>query len=243
MTAPGVIWGVGVGPGDPELMTVRADRLIRGARVVAYFRKAGRPGQSRRVVEGMLRADVEEIALEYPVTTEIPVEDPAYADALRPFYEAAADRLRALSAAGVETVVLAEGDPLFYGSFMHLWIRLRGRAPVRVVPGVTGMSACWTAADAPITWGDDALTVLPATLPEADLARRVAACEAMVFMKIGRNLPKLRRVLRGAGVEDRAIYVERGAMPGQTVARLAERDDAPAPYFSMVLVCGEGRRP
>ncbi len=237
------IWGVGLGPGDPELMTVRADRLVRGAGVVAFFRKAGRPGQARRIVEGMLRADALELAMEYPVTTEIDVCDPAYAATLAPFYDLWADRLAGLSAEGREVVTLCEGDPFFYGSFMHLHTRLSHRAPVRVVAGVTGMSACWTATGAPITWGDDALMVLCGTLPEAALAERAAGAEALVVMKLGRNLPKVRRALAAAGLLARAWYVERGAMPGERALPLADRDDAPAPYFSMVLVHGRGRRP
>jgi precorrin-2/cobalt-factor-2 C20-methyltransferase len=243
MTAAGVIHGVGLGPGDPELMTVRADRLVRGARTVAYFRKRGNPGQARRIVEGALRPDAEELAMEYPVTTELPPTDPAYVDLLRPFYDAWADRLAALSAEGREVVVLCEGDPFFYGSFMHLFSRLADRVPVRVTPGVTGMSGCWTASGKPITYGDDILTVLPGTMEEATLADRMRGADALVVMKLGRNLPKVRRALAAAGLLDRAVYVERGQMPGQIVVPLGSKADDAAPYFSMVLVHGEGRRP
>jgi precorrin-2/cobalt-factor-2 C20-methyltransferase len=243
MTEPGVIHGVGLGPGDPELMTVRADRLVRAARVVAYFRKRGNPGQARRIVEGLLHAQAQELAMEYPVTTELPPTDPAYVDQLRPFYDHWADRLAALSAAGREIVVLCEGDPFFYGSFMHLFSRLADRAPVKVTPGVTGMSGCWTASGKPITYGDDVLTVLPGTMDEASLSERMRGADALVVMKLGRNLPKVRRALASAGLLDRAVYVERGQMPGQIVAPLAAKADDSAPYFSMVLVHGEGRRP
>ena len=233
---------VGLGPGDPELMSVRADRLIRGARHVAYFRKAGHGGQARRIVEGMIAPEATEHAMEYPVTTEIPFDDPEYGRLLAGFYEDWAGRLAAL-AGTEEVVVLCEGDPFFYGSFMHLHARLQGRAPVEVVPGITGMSGCWTATGLPITWGDDVLTVLTGTLPEAELARRAAGTDALVVMKTGRNLPKLRRALETAGRLDAAWLVERGTMPGQTVRRLCEADCASAPYFSIVLVHGQGRRP
>ncbi|SEB01666.1 precorrin-2 C(20)-methyltransferase [Rubrimonas cliftonensis] len=241
--AQGRVYGVGVGPGDPELMTVRADRLVRSARHVAYFRKAGRPGQARRIVEGMLCSDAVEHAMEYPVTTEIPLDDPAYAAALAPFYAECAARLLALVGEGEDVVTLCEGDPFFYGSFMHLHARIRGHAAVEIVPGVTGMSAAWTATDEPVTWGDDVLTVLTGTLPEPTLVARMQGADALVVMKVGRNLPKVRRAIAAAGMLERAWLVENAAMPGQTVAPLAAAAERAAPYFSIVIVHGRGRRP
>ena len=188
---------VGLGPGDPELMSVKADRLVRSASHVAYFRKAGRAGQARQIVEGVLAPGAAEYAMEYPVTTEIHFSDPEYNRQLAGFYEDWARKLAQL--AETETVlVLCEGDPFFYGSFMHLHSRLQGRAEVEVVPGITGMSGCWTATGIPVTWGDDVLTVLMATLPEEELEARSRDADALVFMKIGRNLPKLRRALQAS---------------------------------------------
>ncbi len=238
----GTIHGVGLGPGAQDLMSVRSDRLVRGARHVAYFRKAGRPGQARKIVEGMLRADVIEFPMEYPVTTEIPVSDPRYNDCLSDFYAACIDRLAALAHAGEDVVVLCEGDPFFYGSFMHLYTRLQGVAPVAVVPGITGMSGAWTASGAPITWGDDILTVLMGTLPEDELVRRIRDTDALVVMKIGRHLDKLRRAVAAAGREREAWLVEYAAMPDQRVTRLCDAA-AIAPYFSILLIHGQGRRP
>ncbi|MBC7143554.1 MAG: precorrin-2 C(20)-methyltransferase [Rhodobacteraceae bacterium] len=232
---------VGLGPGDPELMSVRADRLVRGAAHVAYFRKAGRAGQARQIVKGMIGEGVSEYPMEYPVTTEIHFSDPEYNRLLAEFYEDWAKKLAEL--AETETViVLCEGDPFFYGSFMHLHSRLQGRAEVEVVPGITGMSGCWTATGVPITWGDDVLTVLMATLPEEELAMRARDADALVVMKIGRNLPKLRRALATAGRLGAAWIVERGTMEGQRVQRLSEADEV-TPYFSIVVVHGQGRRP
>jgi precorrin-2/cobalt-factor-2 C20-methyltransferase len=238
----GTIHGVGLGPGAADLMSVRADRLVRGARHLAFFRKRGRPGHARRLVEGMLRPDVVEYAMEYPVTTELAVSDPAYNAQLAAFYAESAAHLEALARAGEEVVVLCEGDPFFYGSFMHLHARLAGAVPVAVVPGVTGMSGAWTASGAPITWGDDVLTVATATLPEAELTRRVSDTDALVVMKVGRHLPKLRRALAAAGREHAAWLVEHAAMPEQRVVPLAEAGTT-APYFAIVLVHGQGRRP
>lgn len=242
MSRTGTIHGVGLGPGAQDLLSVRADRLVRGARHVAYFRKAGRPGQARRIAEGMLHQNAIEIAMEYPVTTEIPLTDPRYNSCLSDFYADCTARLTALAQSGEDVVVLCEGDPFFYGSFMHLYTRLSGTVPVEVVPGITGMAGAWTATGAPITWGDDVLTVLMATLPEVDLTRRIRDTDALVVMKIGRNLPKLRRAVAAAGREDAAWLVEHAAMPGQRVTKLTEADSV-TPYFSILLIHGQGRRP
>ena len=239
----GVIHGVGLGPGDPELMSVRADRLVRSAAHVAYFRKAGRKGRARAIVEGMLPATSREYPMEYPVTTEIPFSDPEYARLLSGFYADWADRLSALAAKGEDVVVLCEGDPFFYGSFMHLHSRLKDRTAVEIVPAVTGMSAAWTATGAPVTWGDDVMAVLMATLPEDDLTRRMRDADAVVVMKIGQNIEKVRRALRAAGRYDDAWLIEYAAMPNQTVRRLADAEDRDMPYFSIVVVHGQGRRP
>jgi len=144
----GTIHGVGLGPGAADLLSVRADRLVRGTRHIAYFRKAGRPGQARRIAEGILREDAVEIAMEYPVTTEISLSDPRYNECLSAFYAQCTQRLIDLSSAGHDIVVLCEGDPFFYGSFMHLHSRLTGVVPVAVVPGITGIPA-WRAHGTP----------------------------------------------------------------------------------------------
>ena len=232
----------GLGPGDPDLISVRSDRLIRSAAHVAYFRKPGRQGQARRIVDGMLAQGVTEYAMEYPVTTEIPLGDPEYNRLLAEFYDVWANRLADLCATQ-EVIVLCEGDPFFYGSFMHLYTRLRERITVEVIPGITGMSGCWTATGTPITWGDDVLTVLPGTLPQDDLAARAAQTDALVVMKTGRNLPKIRRALETAGRLEDAWLVERGTMPNQRILRLADLPDGDAPYFAIVIVHGHGRRP
>jgi precorrin-2/cobalt-factor-2 C20-methyltransferase len=238
----GTIYGVGLGPGAADLMSVRADRLVRGARRLAYFRKAGRPGHARRIVDGLLCADVVEYAMEYPVTTEIAVTDPRYNACLASFYADCAERFAAMAHAGEDVVVLCEGDPFFYGSFMHLHSRLTDVVPVVVVPGITGMSGAWTASGLPISWGDDVLTVLTATLPEAELTRRIADSDAIVVMKIGRHLAKLRRAVAAAGRDAAAWLVEHAAMPEQRLTRLVEASTV-APYFSILVIHGQGRRP
>lgn len=239
----GTIYGVGLGPGDPDLLSVKADRLVRNARHVAFFRKAGRAGQSRRIADPLLPPGVIEFAMEYPVTTEIPLSDPRYNQILSGFYAECTEHLRALAQAGEDVVVLCEGDPFFYGSFMHLHSRLKDDVPVDVVPAITGMSGAWTATGMPITWGDDVLTVLMGTLPEDELARRMGDTDALVVMKIGRNIDKVRRALATAGRAEAAWLVEFATMGDQTVTPLAQAGDRVTPYFSIIVVHGQGRRP
>ena len=239
----GTIYGVGLGPGDPDLMSVRADRLVRGAKHVAFFRKAGRKGQARQIVEGMLANNAIEIPMEYPVTTEIPFEDPRYNEALSAFYGDCEAKLFDLLSSGEDVIVLCEGDPFFYGSFMHLFTRLKDRAPLEVVPAITGMSGAWTATGSPITWGDDVLTVLAGTLSEYDLTKRMAETDALVVMKIGRNIDKIRRALKTAGKYDDAWLVEYATMSKQSVNKLSDVEDGITPYFAIIIVHGQGRRP
>ena len=232
----------GLGPGDPDLMSVRSDRAIRSASHVAYFRKKGRPGQARRIVEGVLAPHAVEYPMEYPVTTELPFDSPEYIHCLATFYDDWASRLAEL-AKTQDVLVLCEGDPFFYGSFMHLYTRLQGRAQVDVIPGIPGMVGCWSATQTPITWGDDVMTVLMGTLPEVELERHMQSADALVIMKTGRNLPRVRRALQATGRLEQAWLVERGTMPGQRVLPLAEVDGNDCPYFAIVLVHGQGRRP
>ncbi len=238
-----VFFGVGLGPGDPDYMTLRALAVLRRADRLVHFCKRGKRGNGRSIADAVVLPDpAREIALAYPVTTELPADDPGYAQAISPFYEEAAARLASELQAGRTVAVLCEGDPFFYGSFMHLWRRLAPSFPTEVVPGVTGMSGCWSRAGTPITWGDDVLTVLPGTLDGAVLTARLRSTDAAVIMKLGRHLPKVRDALREVGLLDRAIYVERGTMPGERAYPLRDKPDDEAPYFSMVLVPGLGRR-
>lgn len=234
----GRLIGVGVGPGDPELMTLKAVRALGAADVVAYFAKLGNESHARAIACRHFRPDAEELALGYPVTTELHRHDEAYRAAIGDFYDEAAARVAARLDAGHTVAVLSEGDPLFYGSYMHLHVRLATRYPTEVIAGVTGMSGCWSLAGAPIAQGDDVLSVLPGTLEEAELARRLGEADAAVIMKVGRNLPKIRRALASAGRLSRALYIERGTMEGGHCEPLAGRGEEPAPYFAIVLVPG-----
>jgi precorrin-2/cobalt-factor-2 C20-methyltransferase len=238
----GTLYGIGVGPGDVRYMTLRAAALVREVDVVAFFAKRGLQGNARGIVEPLIESGRSELRLEYPVTEEIPTEDPSYQSQIGRFYEESGAALSGLLRQGKSVGLLAEGDPFFYGSFMHMWRRLEGDFPVEVVPGVTGMSGCWTRANAPITWGNDILSVLPGTLGEEQLTRRLAETDAAVIMKVGKNLAKVRRAVEAAGLLSRAIYIERGTMHGEQIMPLSDCPDGRGPYFSMVLIPGLGRR-
>jgi precorrin-2/cobalt-factor-2 C20-methyltransferase len=234
----GRLIGIGVGPGDPELITLKAVRALGEADVLVHFAKAGKIGNARAIVDGHLRPGIEELPLVYPMTTEVPHHDPVYQTALCDFYDKSTRAIAARLDAGQVVAVIAEGDPLFYGSYMHLHVRLACRYPTEIVPGITGMSGCWSAVATPIAQGDDVLAVLPGTLPQTELERRLADAGAAVVMKLGRNLPKVRRALERVGRLDRAIYVERATMADARMLPLLQKPDDDAPYFSIVLVPG-----
>lgn len=238
----GTLYGIGCGPGDARYLTLRAAGLIRSVDVLAFFAKKGREGNARKIVSALVEPGRRELRLVYPVTNEIPARDPSYRAQIGDFYRDAASAIETELKDGRSVGLLAEGDPFFYGSFMHMWRRLDAVVPVEVVPGVTGMSGCWTRANAPITWGDDVLSVLPGTLDEESLARRLASSDAAVIMKIGRNFEKVRRAVTTAGLMDRAIYVERGTMAEERILPLRECGDLPGTYFAMVIIPGQGRR-
>jgi len=242
-TATGRLYGLGLGPGDPDLITVKAARLLGEVPVVAYFTKKGAPGKARKILSAWRNAEARELPLIYPLTTEVHFCDPTYTAALRGFYEDSAERLAAVLSAGEDVALVSEGDPLFYGSFMHLHIRLRDRFPVTIVPGVSGMAGAWSAASLPMTWGDDVLAVLPGTLDGAVLAQKLRDADAAVILKIGANLPKIREAIRAAGRLGDALYIEHATMLDQAMQPLADKKEDSAPYFSMILIPGQGRRP
>jgi len=232
----GLLLGVGVGPGDPELLTLKAIRALESADVVAHFAKAGNASNARATAAKYLQSTTRELPLLYPVTTEHPTDDAAYRCAIEQFFDESAATIAGLLEAGQVVAVLSEGDPLFFGSYMHIHVRLMNRFRTEVIPGVTSMSGCWSAAGLPIVQGDDVLTVLPGTLPQSELVRRLSQNEPTVVMKLGRNLPKVRRSLIESNRLANAIYVERGTMHNERLMPLAEKTDDSAPYFAIVLV-------
>lgn len=238
MTARGRLWGVGLGPGDPELVTVKAARVIGEADVVAYH--SARHGRSiaRGIAEPYLRAGQIEEHLVYPVTTETSDHPGGYAGAMADFYTEAADRIAVHLEAGRDVALLAEGDPLFYSSYMHMHTRLTERFEAIIVPGVTSVSAASAATGTPLVQGDEVLTVLPGTLPPAELRRRLLDTDAAVIMKLGRTYPAVLQALSESGRLDRTFYVERASTERQRVLPAADADPGSVPYFAIAMVPG-----
>ncbi|BBY08996.1 precorrin-2 C(20)-methyltransferase [Mycobacterium noviomagense] len=238
MTKRGTLFGVGLGPGDPELVTVKAARVIGEADVVAYH--SARHGRSiaRGIAEPYLRPGQIEEHLVYPVTTEGTDHPGGYAGALEDFYVVATQRIAAHLDAGRDVALLAEGDPLFYSSYMHLHTRLTQRFDAVIVPGVTSVSAASAAIATPLVAGDEVLSVLPGTLGVAELSRRLADADAAVVLKLGRSYPAVREALSLAGRLDDAFYVERASTTGQRVLPAADVDQTTVPYFSLALLPG-----
>ncbi|WP_018680749.1 precorrin-3B C(17)-methyltransferase [Actinokineospora enzanensis] len=232
----GTLYGVGLGPGDPDLVTVKAARLIGAADVIAYH--SARHGRSiaRGVAAPYLRAGQIEEQLIYPLTVETTDHPGGYAGAMAEFYEQSAARLAAHLDAGRDVVVLAEGDPLFYGSYMHMHKRLCDRYPTEVVPGVTSVSAAAAVLGRPLVEGEEVLTVLPGTLPAEDLAEHLARTDSAAVLKLGRTFGKVRDAFEAAGKLDRALYVERATWSAGRALPLSEVDPATVPYFSLALL-------
>lgn len=223
----GTLFGVGVGPGAPDLITLRAARLIEAAHVVAYPTLAGAKSFARCIVADLIPEGAVEIAMDVPMTVD---RAPAQAA-----YDAGAARINEVLSSGQDVVCLCEGDPLFYGSFMYLLARLQPSHPVQVVPGITSVTACAASAKLPLVARNERLTVLPGPLPEDQLRARIAAAESLAIMKVGRHLPKLRRVIADLGLLDRAVYIERATLDAEKVLPLAAAPES-APYFSMILL-------
>ncbi len=237
----GCLYGVGLGPGDPELVTVKATKILGSVPVIASFAKKGASGRAQAIFGRWVTNTCRHLALVYPVTTELHFCDPAYVAQLRGFYEDAENAVAQCLLAGEDVALVCEGDPLFYGSFIHLFVRLRDRFRIEIIPGVSGMSGCWSAAKAPMAWGDDVLSVLPGTLGQDALARHLGTSDAAVIIKIGANLAKIRAAIAEAGRLSTALYVEYGTSAAQTIIPLADKTDGSAPYFSSILIPGHGR--
>ncbi|MEV6757025.1 precorrin-2 C(20)-methyltransferase [Streptomyces sp. NPDC051214] len=232
----GKLYGVGLGPGDPSLMTLRAVEVIAEAQVIACH--SARHGRSiaRSIAAKHLRADHIEEALVYPVTTETTDHPGGYKGAMEDFYTEAAARLATHLEAGRTVAVLAEGDPFFYGSYMHMHKRLADRFDTEVIPGVTSVSAASARLGTPLVEGEEVLTILPGTLPEEELTARLAATDTAVIMKLGRTFPKVRAALDSSGKLGRTRYVERATMSGERLAELADVDPQTVPYFSVAVL-------
>ncbi|WP_417688190.1 precorrin-2 C(20)-methyltransferase [Roseibium sp.] len=224
----GTLYGVGLGPGDPELMTLKAYRLISNASVIAYPAPDTGPSFARSIAAGFIPATVREIPIVVPMRVD---RFPA-----KLIYDKAAIEIAAVLEGGEDVIVLCEGDPFFYGSFMYLFERLSERFACEVVPGVTSLTACAAQLQRPLTSRTDVLTVIPGPLPDDEIRSRIDTAQAVAIMKVGRHLPRLKGLLTEMGLLDQAGYVERASLPEQRVSRLADLEAETAPYFSMILI-------
>ncbi|WP_322031386.1 precorrin-2 C(20)-methyltransferase [Paraburkholderia sp. J76] len=238
MIRKGRLHGIGVGPGDPELLTLKALRLLKAAPVVAYFVAKGKKGNAFGIVESHLEAQQERLPLVYPVTTEALEPPLSYEAIIADFYDGAAEILSRHLDAGRDVAVICEGDPFFYGSYMYLHDRLAARYEAEVVPGVCSMLGGAAVLGVPLVYRNQSLAVLSGVLPEEELRRRLADADAAVIMKLGRNFDKVRRVLAELGLAHRALYVERATMANQRIVPLDEVDPMASPYFSLLVMPG-----
>ena len=232
----GTLFGVGVGPGDPDLVTLKAARILREAQVVAFFAKRGKLGNARATADAHLSPNARLLPLHYPYTTELSPRDPAYVSAMRAFYDASAEQIAEELSAGRDVAVLCEGDPLFYGSYMYLHDRLAKRFRTVVVPGITSFAGCAAGAGIPLVSTDRTFSIVPGTLSESELETRVKSGDALAIIKLGKNLTKVRRVLARLGRLNEATYFERGTTHEAVVMPLAEKSDDTSIYFALVIV-------
>jgi len=238
----GRFFAVGIGPGDPELITLKAARLIGEADVVAYHAGVRKRSHARRIAGDLVPAGVIEEELRYPVTTGTTDHPGGYVGALADFYDECDARVTAHLEAGRDVVLLAEGDPLFFGSSMYLVDRMKERFPTEVVPGVPAFAAATAGLAQPLVRQTDVLTVLAGTLPEPELARRLADTDGAIIMKLGRTFPAVRSALAQAGRLEGAMYVERASMPEERWQPVSEVDPDSVPYFSLIVVPGDCAR-
>ncbi len=228
----GTVYGIGVGPGDPDLITVKAQRLLREAPVIAYPAPPEGESLARRIAAPHISHGKTEIAIRMPLDRRnFPAPE---------IYDRAAEEIGGHLAAGRDVAVLCEGDPFFYGSFMYLFARLARDWPVEVVPGVSSLTAASAMLAAPLAARDDVLMVLPATLDEAELRVRLAETQAAAIIKLGRHFAKVKRILDRLGLAAHARYIEHATMDGQRILALDEVEADTVPYFSMILVHRRG---
>ena len=239
----GTMFGVGVGPGDPELLTVKAVRVLRSTRVVAYFAKRGKTGNAYATAQQFLHPEAALLPLHYPYTVEISPNHPDYIAEMRAFYDESALSVSARLADGLDVAVLCEGDPLFYGSYMYLHDRLAQRESCRVIPGITSFAGCAAGAGIPLVSTDRNFSIIPGTLPEEELEAKLRSSDAAAIIKLGRHFAKVRRVLDRLGRSHNAMYFEHGTTAHERAMRLCDKQDDRSLYFALIIVPGHDGGP
>lgn len=234
MSSPSAtLFGLGVGPGDPELLTLKALRILRAVPVLAYPAPLTGESMARSIVAGFLDGGER---VEIPLRMSF-VADRASANQA---YDAGALAISGHLQAGRDVAVLCEGDPFLFGSFIYLFGRLCDHFPIEVVPGVSSVLACSAALGAPLSALDDRVAVVPATRAEDEIESLLAVVDSAAIVKAGHHLGKISRVLDRLGLLDKARYIERAGLPGQRIRPFAQAAAEGGPYFSMVLVHKRG---
>jgi precorrin-2/cobalt-factor-2 C20-methyltransferase len=233
MSTKGRLYGIGIGPGDPELLTLKALRLLQAAPVVAYQSATDKESIARKIIAPYLSGNQIEVLYHLPRALEPEKAQSIYDQEVAP--------IAAHLAAGRDVVVVCEGDPFFYGSFMYVFTRLSEEYETEVVPGVSSLMACPVALGVPFTYYNDILTVLPAPLPAEELISQLLTTDAAAIMKLGRHFTKVRDILHQLGLASRALYIERATMAQQRIVPLDEVDPADVPYFAMIIIPSKSR--
>jgi precorrin-2/cobalt-factor-2 C20-methyltransferase len=223
----GKLYGLGIGPGDPDLLTLKAHRILISVPVIAYPALENGNALARAIVADFIRSDQIELPMLLPFSVE---------RSSQPYYDIAAERIAEHLSAGRDVAVLCEGEPMLYGTFMYLFQRLAPRFPTEVVPGISSTMASAAMFGVPITFRNDVLSIMPATLDAEILRERLAVADAAVIIKLGRHFAKVLTILGELGLLDRAFYIERATQPNQRIAAITEIDPANVPYWSLILI-------
>lgn len=224
----GTLHGVGVGPGDPELITVKAARLISSATVIAYLAANAKDSTARDIAKPFIPGNCTHLVIDMPMRVEREPGEKAY--------DAGAASIAGHLEAGRDVVMLCEGDPFFYGSFMYIFARLADKYPCRVVPGVTSITAAAASLRRPLSARNEVVKVLPATLPEDRLREELLGAESAAIIKVGRHLPKLRNILGMLDLSTRAHVIIKATHEDEVITPLLDITEDTLPYFSIILV-------
>lgn len=239
MKTVGKVYGVGVGPGDPELITIKGLNAIRKADIVVFHQTKKADSNALKIALPWLNDKQERLALTYPITTEMPSDSECYRESLEKFYQESTNLIKDKLEQGLNIVVLTEGDPCFYSSFMYILDSLKGKYPVEIIPGVSSIFGAAAALQTPLSYRNETFSILSGVLSENELIQRLKAGDSFAIIKIGRNLEKVRNALKKSGLFDRALYIERATMENQHIYPLENVEGEKAPYFSLILVPGK----
>lgn len=238
MEKTGRLYGVGVGPGDPDLITVKGVKAIQSADIVAYHETAKQNSNALKIARSWIKEHTELLPITYPVTTEISSKSDIYREKLNQFYNEITEAINKQLAMGKNVVILAEGDPLFYSSFMYIYDVLGKKYPTEIIPGISSIFGAASVLQTPLCYRNQSFTVLSGVLEKDELIQRLNTTDSFAILKLGRNLDKVRDALEHCGLMDRALYIERATMDNERVIALREVDGTQSPYFSLILVPG-----